>query len=183
MINESGPYLIWDRIQPHLKLAGRDIYLVPETHLPFQPDVILVEQDSWLVLGDQHTVKHDDRPAWVQANELEDSPEYSPGTVIPASGMPVRLTAIIYALGKQPACQPEWAERALRRVVQYCQEHDLKRLQLPVLGYRHGGLELQQFTDLLYTVLHDSPHGMPVTIMIGLSDLSIRNRILELLKS
>lgn len=182
MVNDSGPYLIWDRKQPDVTLAGCDIYLVPVTHLPFQPDVVVQEQDSWLVLGDQHTLKPDDRPAWVQANQLENSPEYSPGTVLPASGVPGRLLAIVYDLAKQPACQREWVEEALRRVIQYCHEHDLKRLQMPVLGYRHGGLNLREFTDLLRSVLHAYPDVNPAAIMIGLSDLSIRHTLLRLLK-
>ena len=183
MVNDSGPYLVWDRKQPDLNLAGCDIYLVPETHLPFHPDAVVVEQDCWLVLGDQFALKEDERPAWVQANQLENSPEYNPGTVIPVSGSPGRLLAVIYDLAKQPACHPDWVEEALRGVFQYCHEHGLKRLQLPVLGYRYGGLKLEQFTDLLHTVLYDSPETVPASILISFSDLSLHHPVLELLKS
>lgn len=180
MIDASGPSLIWDRQQPERLLAGRAVYLRPSTHLPYQPDVIVTEQDGWLVLGEQAVLRDDDRPAWVQANQMEETPKYTPGTIIPGSGIPPRLQAIVYDLEQQPICRPEWVEAALFAILQYCHVHDLARLQIPLLGYRHGRIGLEQFVTILESVLLPYSENNPVTVMIALPDESLRRQLLKL---
>lgn len=182
MLDEPGPSLIWDRQQPDRLLAGRAIYLRPKTHLPYKPDVIVTEQDSWLVLGEQTVLRDDNRPAWVQANQLEDTPGYAPGTVMSRPGIPARLVAIVYDLEQQPLCRPEWVETALFAILQYCHVHDLAHLQIPLLGFRHGGIGLEQFVIVLESVLLQYSETNPTTVMIALPDEVLRRQLLKLLK-
>ena len=178
MDKDSELSLIWDRKQPDLILAGRALYLRPKTHQPYRPDAIVVEQDRWLVLGEQTRLKQDERPAWIQANELEDTPEYEPGSVIPRAGQPTKLLAILYDLGQQPSSQPDWIEGALLQLLQYCDQQGLARLQLPVLGYQHGGVSLEQFAERLRSVLGSFTPTNPTTLLIALSEHSLRQPLL-----
>jgi len=179
MTDETGPSLIWDRQQPDLIIAGRHLYLRPATHLPHRPDAIVVEQDSWLVLGEQSALHEDERPAWVQANQLDDSPRYNPGSVIAKPDKPHRLLAIVYDLERQPICQPVWIEMALISILQYCHAHHLAHLQLPLLGCRRGGIELEQFIVLLESALTQHRGKDPAAILIALPDESMRRSLLQ----
>ncbi len=180
MLDEPGPSLIWNRQQPDLWLAGRAIYLRPKTHLPYKPDIIVTGQDSWLVLGEQTVLRDDNRPAWVQANQLEDTPGYAPGTVMSRPGIPPRLVAIVYDLEQRPMCRPEWIETALFSILQYCDAHRLARLQIPLLGCRHGGISLKQFVVVLKSVLLQYSEHNPLTVMIALPEDSLRLQLLKL---
>lgn len=175
------PALIWDREQPEWQIDGRAIFIRPATHMPRRADVRVVEQDSWLLLGEQSRLREDERPAWVQANQLESAPSYRPGTVVARAGQPVQLMMIIYDLEQQPICKPQWVKRALSAVLEYAHDHELSCLQVPLPGYYHGGLTVEAAFALFQAALREHCRKDPVTIMLALPEEHLRQQLLSLL--
>ncbi|MFP3874723.1 MAG: hypothetical protein ACLFV1_09740 [Thiohalophilus sp.] len=179
--DSSKPALIWDRQQPEWQIDGRAIFIRPATHMPRRADVRVVEQDCWLILGEQSRLREDERPAWVQANQLAAAPSYHPGTVIPRPGQPPQLMMIIYDLEQQPICKPQWVKQALSAVLAYVHEQDLSCLQLPLPGYHDGGLTAETALTLLLAVLRAHRSKNPATVMLALPHERLRQRLLSLL--
>jgi len=182
MTTESfKPALIRDREQPEWQIDGRAIFIRPVTHMPRRADIRVEEQDSWLILGEQSRLREDERPAWVQANQLESAPLYRPGSVIPRAGQPPKLRMIIYDLEQQPICKPQWVKLALSAVLEYAYDHDLSCIQLPLPGYHYGGLTAQAALTLFRTAIREHSHKNPATIMLALPDEDLRQLLLSLL--
>ncbi|TDY00933.1 hypothetical protein [Thiohalophilus thiocyanatoxydans] len=175
------PTLIRDREQPEWQVDGRALFIRPATHMPWQADVRVVEQDSWLVLGESSGLREDERPAWVQANQLESAPSYRPGSVIARAGQPPQLMMILYDLDQQPICQPHWVKQALSAVLDHAHDHDLSRLQIPLPGYQYGGLTAEAAFTLLLGELRAHRQKKPATILLALPDERLRQQLLSLL--
>jgi len=182
MTRESfKPTLIRDREQPEWQVDGRAVFIRPATHMPRRADVRAVEQDCWLILGEQSRLREDQRPAWVQANQLATTPSLRPGDVIPRPGQPPQLTMILYDLEQQPICKPQWVKQALSAVLEYTHDHDLSCLQLPLPGYQYGGLTAEVALTLLLTELRAYRQKNPATILLAMPDEHLRQQLLSLL--
>ena len=180
MTRESfKPTLIRDREQPEWQVDGRALFIRPATHMPCRADIRGEEQDCWLVLGEQLHLREDERPAWVQANQLESAPAYPPCSVIARAGQPSQLMMILYDLDQQPICKPQWVKQALYAVLDYAHDHDLSCLQIPLPGYQYGGLTAEAAFTLFLAVLRAYRQKNPATILLALPDERLRQRLLS----
>lgn len=124
---------------------------------PFAPDVLVTEQDTWLVLGGDAvvTAPEPDTPELLQrAAEFE---PLEPGSVVARGGDPVELLAVVHDLDREPTWRVAWVEAALAEVMDELHARGASAVALPVLGGVHGDLHPLRFRRLLQDAVESSP--------------------------
>lgn len=61
----------------------------------------------------------------------------------------IRLLAIVHDLDMEPSWSSEWVAQALNNIIKVCQEQGISSIQLPVLGAKHGQINIEEFLRLL----------------------------------
>ena len=135
--------------------------LAPEFERPFPIDALVVEDDTWQVLGadpDFHpSLEHPIRV--MQA--LHEAQPVAPGSVVVGGGSPTRLHAIVHDLDLEPTWTKEWIGTALEGIFRIASERGLSALGLPLLGTRHGRLSDDLSLRLIDGALARSAKGSP----------------------
>ena len=128
---------------------GVRVEVSPPGEPPFPIDALVVEDDTWQVLGAdpgfRPTVEHPIR--LMQA--LREAEPFEPGTVAIKEDAPVRLHAIVHDLDCEPSCQEEWIAAALGEILRIATERSFRSLGLPQLGTRYGRLTAEEFMRIL----------------------------------
>lgn len=89
--------------------------------------------------------------------ELLDSRALQPGTVAILGGTPFTLAAVVYDVGAEPICRPEWIAAAMTELGSIVTSRRITALALPLPGIRHGRLPLADAVDLLVSFLSREP--------------------------
>lgn len=126
---------------PALRTVG------PGELLPFEPDLIVREEDTWLVLG-----RRPETPIEPQEEDVEtllrdaaDVEARAPGSVVDRGGDPPELAAVVHDLDREPSCCPAWVDAALEAVMEEIHARGARRVVLPLLGGMHGTLPPLRF--------------------------------------
>jgi len=133
---------------------------------PFPVDGVVVEDDTWLVLGaDPEFHEPTEHPIriWTALHEAE---PLEPGAVSVAEGRPVRLHAVVHDLSCDPTWREEWVGAALAEVFRLADLHGLHSLALPILGGVHGRLSGARFLRLLDRALAGAAAGRPARVWL-----------------
>lgn len=148
--------LVWDRSRPAITIGTIAVYPVPREYPPFSYQALVEEQDTCLLLGEQHTLVETDKPAWYLANTLErDQPVYETGNVIIRSGQPITLQAVVHDIEQYPTCDTQTLLRTWQTIMTIIEQKNVKRLATPVLGSVHGKIVFEEAWELLQKVLLD----------------------------
>lgn len=124
-----------------------------EGELPFEPDVVVREEDTWLVLGRDPAPEPPDGAPGELLREAADYEPRPPGTVVVREGSPAELLAVVHDLDRAPTCRAEWVDEALRAVMEELHALGAETVVLPVLGAVHGTLHPLRFHRSLRTAL------------------------------
>lgn len=117
--------------------------------LPFRPDALVREEDTFLVLSAGRRVEPPEEPTGVLRHRLDEWEALEPGWVAVRRGPPVELLAVVHDLDREPTWRARWVAAALEEVVAQCARGGVRQLALPVLGAVHGDLGPFRFLRLL----------------------------------
>ena len=145
--------IVWDKADCTLTLGDINIVAAPRSNPPFRYQAIVEEQDTHLILGEQHRLTDPGKPAWYLANTLEAVRPYDLGTVVVKGHSPHRLLAVVHDVEQTPTLSPDSVTQAYLTVLQIGQSMLLTSLAMPLLGTVHGHLSehesLQRLRDCL----------------------------------
>lgn len=131
-------------------LIGRTrVSVAPFTARVPELDVVVVEEDTWLVLSTSPELEAPVESMDRVMGELQRFEPPQPGTVRVRRGQPLELVAIVHDLEQTPSWREEWIATALERVLNITRRKRLKRLAMPLLGSVHGRFPPERFVALL----------------------------------
>jgi hypothetical protein len=123
-------------------------------------DAVVVEDDTYRVLGADRVVKETAEPLGRLLMEAAEHESETPGTIVVEEGTaPLRIHAVVYDLDAEPMCREEWAAAALAAVVEECVGRGLRSLAMPPLGVRLDALAPDRSIALLAEALAAAPPG------------------------
>jgi len=136
---------------------GIRIVLAPKEAPPFPVDAIAFEEDTFLVMSADPTVR-DPKISMIRimSNLMETQPR-APGTVLVQGNSPARLLAIIHALNEDPSCKEEWIETAFQGIFEVVERLRLRSLALPLIGTVHGSLDKRKSMKFFTESLRQRP--------------------------
>jgi len=133
------------------------VVAAPKDSRPFPVEAIAFEEDTFLVMSADTTVRDPKVPlVRIMTRLMETQPEL-PGTVLVKGGSPARLLAVIHDLNQDPSWKEEWIAAALTGVFEGSERREVRSLALPLLGTVHGRLERKRAVELLARVLGQRP--------------------------
>jgi hypothetical protein len=125
----------------------------PKETPPFRVDAIAYEEDTFLVLSADPTVRDPKVPfVRIMTRLIETQPE-TPGRVLVRGKTPLMLLAVIHDLNQEPSWKEEWIETALKGIFQESERRRLGSIALPLMGTVHGTLDTGIAVDLIVRVL------------------------------
>lgn len=149
-------------IAPRHKVSPlRAVHLAPASRdrLPRWCDLVVEEQDRWLVLGDDTRRRQQDPDLWVRdlagttADQLlDDAIRAEPvagGSVLLRRETPLRLLAVVRDLEARETVREDWVREALETVLRITARTAVRGIALPVLGGRGRVDDAEPFGDLL----------------------------------
>jgi hypothetical protein len=142
--------------------------------LPSWCDLVVEEQDRWLVLGD--APRETDPEAWMQAlsgtsvdDLLEAAAASEPvdgGSVLMRADRPPRLLAVVHDLDGRITVHEDWIRDALATIVRLAARTRIRGLALPILGGGGAIDAAEPFGDLLAELIRrDGPARLRIALL------------------
>ena len=132
---------------------GLRVEVAPERQPPFAVDAMVVEDDTWQVLGAEPDFRPTAEHPIRLMHELHQAEPLEPGSVIIEEGVPIHLRAIVHDLECEPSWREEWIATALKESFRIVGKHGFRALGTPLLGTRHGRLPAENSIRLLDEIL------------------------------
>lgn len=132
---------------------GVRLEVAPESYPPFAIDALVVEDDTWQILGADPEFRPTAEHPLRLMQALREAEPMAPGSVAVVRGRPTRLCAIVHDLDCDPSWREEWIAAALEGCLRIASERSLRSLALPLLGARHGRLPPDRTLALLENAL------------------------------
>jgi hypothetical protein len=144
---------------PENTIGSVRVVAAPEWAAPFEVEAIAREEDTFLVLSADPTVRDPGEPLMkVLTAALESEPQ-PPGSVVVRPGRPLELLAVVHDLALDPTWKEEWVVLAIDAVLAETRERELRSIAVPPLGAVHGTMAVQRFVALLAAALRRGPTG------------------------
>jgi len=151
---DSPLRLVWDRSECSITVDKLEIIAAPWSLAPFPCDVVVEEQDTFLMMGESNELPDNDDKTWYLAHKMEQQEALKPGSVIVKHYQnPLRLMAIVNDVEQEPVCREEWVWSALMNIFELTAMQKLSSMALPLLGTRYGRLDANRSMDLLQRTL------------------------------
>lgn len=146
MINSALTELDWIVGKTIIKFTQADPALL-------MVDAIVEEQDTNLILGQTPVAMAtiESFPALVK--KMEQQIVERPGNVIVRRSRPRRFIAIVYDVDHTPICEMQWIEKALKKILEQCEQYKINTLAMPLLGMNYGKLQGEMIMQLLQDLL------------------------------
>jgi hypothetical protein len=128
----------------------------PGAAFVFLVDAVVVEDDTYLVLGADPVPRETYEEPEQLAEGARASIEPAPGTLVVRGGHPARFHAIVHDLNEEPSWKEEWVASALREAFREAETREFHSISLPLLGGVHGSLAPDRFAELLGDALADT---------------------------
>ncbi len=118
----------------------------PADSPPFPVELIVLEEDRWLVLSTDNRIRPVRQPVEVLIEDMQQDVPPDRGTVLVRGN---RLLAIVHDLDQQPSTTPDIVRASLNRVFEYCEQHGVRTIAMQMIGHHHGHLTRADFIQLL----------------------------------
>ena len=154
----------------------RAVRLESAQRAPLPPwcDLVVEEQDRWLVLGD--APRESDPEAWMRdlsgisvEDLLEAAAESEPvegGSVLMRTDRPPRLLAVVHDLDGRITVHQEWVRTALTTILRLATRTRVRGLALPILGGGGAIDAAEPFGDLLAELIRrDGPSRLRIALL------------------
>lgn len=137
-------------------------------HPPFDVDAIVIEDDTYFVLGAAPEIREPTESPLRVWTELHETEPATPGDVILSPGTPPRMSAVVHDLSRDPTWTEEWVAQALSESLRLAGDHGFLSLGLQPLGCVHGRLAPDRFPVLLRGALEETePRALERIWLIG----------------
>ncbi|MBU2498592.1 MAG: hypothetical protein KKE57_06820 [Proteobacteria bacterium] len=133
------------------------IIAAPKDNPPFPVDAFAFEEDTFLVLSADTTVRDPKIPLVRIMTRLIETQPQVPGKVLVRGTAPARLLAIVHDLNQEPSWKKEWVEKALEGILRAAEGRNFQAIALPLLGSVHGAMDNDRFVSLLGGILKRTP--------------------------
>ena len=134
-------------------LGTIQVVAAPKETPPFAVDAIVFEEDTFLVLSADPTVRDPKVPlVRIMTTLIETQPE-TPGRVLVRGKTPLMLLAVIHDFHQEPSWKEEWIETALKGIFQESERRRLGSIAIPLLGTVHGALDKGSAVGLIGRVI------------------------------
>lgn len=144
-------------------------------------DGVVVEEDTYLVLSADTTIREPAEKLSEVQQELQAFTPPVPGSVLTRKGRPLQLLAVVHDLEQTPSWREEWIATALEKVLDLAQQRQLETLAMPLLGSVHGRFPARLFIALLRATLERRRPSFPHTLWLALPRKQIAS-VLKLLE-
>lgn len=136
---------------------GIRIAAAPKEAPPFPVEAFAFEEDTFLVMSADPTVRDPKVPLIrIMSNLIETRPR-DPGSVLVQGHSPLRLLAVIHDFNEDPSWKEEWIEKAFQGLFEAAERLRLRSLALPLIGTVHGSLERDRAVQFLADNLDRRP--------------------------
>jgi hypothetical protein len=136
---------------------GIRIVAAPKEAKPFVPEAFAFEEDTFLVMSADPTVRDPRRPLIRIMSDLIEAQPRLPGTVLVQGTSPVRLLAIIHDFSEDPSWKEDWVKEASVGIFEAAARLNLRSVALPLLGTVHGSLDRQRAMQFLAQGVRSRP--------------------------
>jgi hypothetical protein len=136
-----------------------EVVIAPAGPAPFELDAVVLEDDTHRVLAAPPELTPVTEGLGDLVRAMQESSPVLPGSVVPRSGRPLALHAIIHDLDLTPSWRERWVEQALRSVLVAVRDRRLRTLGVPLLGTVHGRMVPARSIELLLRVLREVDSG------------------------
>ena len=164
-----------DRAPSEVDLAR--VVVATDEHPPFAVDALVLEDDTYFVLGASPEVLEPSESPLRMWTELHESEPAVPGEAVVRAGTPLRISAVVHDLSQDPTWTEEWVVQSLIASLRLADERGFRGLGLQPLGCVHGRLAPERFPPLLRRALEDAePRNVKRIWLIGdpgLFDLAV----------
>ena len=132
-----------------IQIGSLTIVASLEKDPPFKVDAMAMEEDTFLVMSADGTVRDAGEPLIKVMTRVINTQPRRPGSVIVQERTPLRLLAIIHDLNEEPSWREDWVTRALEGIFHEAEMRKLRSIGIPFLGTLHGTMEKRRFLVLL----------------------------------
>ena len=133
-------------------------------------DALVLEEDTWLTMSAPAELSLPTEPLLRVMTELISWKPREPGEVIEKPGQPTCLLAVVYDLGEVPPSRAEWVAAALDRILDPASGRPLRRIAMPLLGTRYGGVEPETSLRLLRGACERAEHTLVSELRLQLDE-------------
>jgi len=145
--------LIQGGLQCQTVFASLNVIAAPETSPPFKVDAIAYEEDTWLMMSAEPEIADPpEHPIRLMTDLIEAQPRAA-GNVVVRGKNPLQFLAIVHDVNQDPTWREQWVEACLEKIFNESEQRMLQAIGLPLLGTKHGRLEMKRFIFLLRHVL------------------------------
>ena len=131
-----------------------------ETRPAALADAVVIEDDTYHVLGALPVASEEREAGGTLLKQAAETWPTAPGSVrVEAGEFTLRMLAVIYDLSQEPPCREEWVAQALDESLRAADRLKVRRLALPLLGARLGGLNVERFAEILATAIERIDFG------------------------
>ncbi len=134
-----------------LVMGSVHVSVAPEGLAPFPVAAEVREEDTYLVLSPPSASDYSATGASLDEalTELESFRPREPGSIVVRGGRPLSILAVVHDLSVSPTWKRDWVVSALDASLREAEMRELEAVSLPVLGARHGTMQVRDFCRLL----------------------------------
>jgi len=150
--------LISDEFGRGGRLGPVHVVVAPEHAPPFPIDALAVEEDTCLLLGSDGIVEEAPEEEFHElVTAASEARPHSPGSVLVKKAKPLQFLAIVHDIDCQPTWRETWIASAINGVIEEAEWRRLESVGLPLLGTRHGNVEMRRVALWLGRCLSRTP--------------------------
>ena len=135
----------------HCQTAFNSLKIIaaPKEAPPFTADAIVFEEDTFLVLSADNTIRESGEHIVRIMTKIIETLPIPPGQVVKKGRKPLHLLAIVHDFDCEPSWREEWITRALDEIFVEIETRRLRTAAMPLIGTAFGSLKNQRFIYLL----------------------------------
>jgi hypothetical protein len=126
------------------RLGPVHVVVAPEHAPPFPIDALAVEEDTHLLLSSDNVVTEPDEEFGALVEAAGKKSTNRPGSVLVRKTKPLRFLAIVHDIDCEPTWREEWIASAINGIVEEAEWRRLASLGMPLIGTRHGNVEMRR---------------------------------------
>ena len=139
------------------RLGPVHVVVAPEQAPPFPVDAIVVEEDTHLLLSSDGVVAEPDEEFDALVEAASKKSANTPGSVLVRKTKPLQFLAIVHDIDCEPTWREEWIASAINGTVEEAEWRRLESLGIPLIGTRHGNVEMRRVALWLGRCLSRTP--------------------------
>ncbi len=126
-----------------------EILVAPKGIPPFKADGYVFEEDTFLVMSADTTVREPKASmVRIMSNLVQTKPAV-PGSILIRGRKPFRFLAVVHDFNEEPSLKEEWVTSALDAIFQKSEDLQVHSIAIPLLGVHYGFLRAERFIELL----------------------------------